>query len=250
MEDEMDESSGDEKRKIQKYDMRTDVWTNFLEIPTGVKVAPFGEDLYMFGYDEAAVVKLSLASGTISPTALPMPTIWQAMWQAGAPDDGHVDLVESDGCIYLFDTQRKASGEYFTSCFMLRPEVGTWIPRPNPPRGLYCSSFLKRNGDILVLGGSPDDSSWSSASVWRFGKRTRNSTREWTGLPSMSRARVDHGAVLVENSIYVFGGSGSPGDGDDSAEAFDLAKGVWTPLPGLPCKVSWCSAVLLSGADA
>ena len=119
-----------ESRKVLKYDMRADVWTEIVELPMRPSdfegVVILGEDLYIFGWPDEngsanLVKKLNLESGVISPTALPMPP----------KREGALHLFESDGCIYLIYCLDDVYIRGINCCYVLKPEVGPfWIPLP------------------------------------------------------------------------------------------------------------------------
>ena len=77
-------------------------------------------------------------------------------------------------------------------------------------------------------------------------------------ISRMSQKRRDHGAVLIENKIFIVGGttSGHYKDSTDSVEVYDITKNKCKKMPPLQCAVSamatvsWRdNAVMIGGLD-
>lgn len=54
-------------------------------------------------------------------------------------------------------------------------------------------------------------------------------SRTWTMVTPMAIARTDHGAVLLQNKIYVVGGKTGTETYNKSVEVYDLDNDIWTP---------------------
>lgn len=55
-------------------------------------------------------------------------------------------------------------------------------------------------------------------------------TGTWTMVTPMTTARTGHGAVLLQNKIYVVGGKTGTGTGTyhKTVEAYDFENNIWT----------------------
>ncbi len=120
---------------------------------------------------------------------------------------------------------------------------GSWEELPTGP-GLQGLVLLSHQSRLYRVGGmaarnetgQPDDLH-SLRDVARFDPQTKS----WTSLPSLPEGRSSHGAVVVENKLYVFGGWNLQGTTKEavwqtSILALDLGteKGEWKEVGKAP----------------
>lgn len=72
-------------------------------------------------------------------------------------------------------------------------------------------------------------------------------TDQWAALPALQVARCGHAAALIEDKLFVAGGTGASG-GLTSGEVFDFATQQWSPIASLNRPRAFAASAV--GADA
>ncbi|KAI0375227.1 galactose oxidase [Pilatotrama ljubarskyi] len=133
--------------------------------------------------------------------------------------------------VYVFGGQ--AHGEFLNDvwCFDLSTLISkpAWeqldqpkgAPRPSRRSGHSCVAYKHK---LIVFGGT--DGRYHYNDVWAFDTRTRTWSEFWcTGyIPS---PREGHGAALVDDVVYVFGGRGVDGGNIGELAAFRISNQRW-----------------------
>ena len=135
-------------------------------------------------------------------------------------------------------------GQPKRDCWILgfRGRTPFWSPGPDMLTARDSAAWAVEGDYLFIMGGSLGKLKGSTDSVEMF----QVSTGRWVEGPSMSSHRHGHCAVGLGNgSLVVTGGYG----GLEVAERFDLATGLWTPLPELsPVRAQHgCALVELHG---
>lgn len=136
---------------------------------------------------------------------------------------------------------------YFTlrSAEVYNPVSGTFsrIGAMQVARASHTATLLA-DGRVLVAGGFEHESGSSfrelaSAEIYNPANGT------WTPTGSMSTARYDHTATLLQDGRVLVAGGSSPGGITNSAEIWDPATGTWTPTASMPVERQQHVAMLL-----
>lgn len=128
------------------------------------------------------------------------------------------------------DTTDLASAEIFN------PATGTWTPTGSmsTPRYSHTATLLS-NGTVLVAGGD-DDSLSNGGPAVASAEIFNPATGTWALTGSMSTARYDHTATLLQNGTVLVTGGGA-GNGYATilagAEFYDPVAGTWSVTDNL-----------------
>uniref|UniRef100_A0A8C8VMM0 BACK domain-containing protein n=1 Tax=Pelusios castaneus TaxID=367368 RepID=A0A8C8VMM0_9SAUR len=95
-------------------------------------------------------------------------------------------------------------------------------------------------GDKLYISGGICRNSYSDA-LYEY-----NSFKgQWTQLPSMSVPRATHGFLICNQRLYAIGGWCGFHEFLNSAECFDLAEQIWSPISTMPFVLSRSASTVL-----
>ena len=111
-----------------------------------------------------------------------------------------------------------------TSLERFDPEVGVWELLQPMLEARNGASVAVLHGQLYVCGGMEPLSS-----VERFDPAHNTCER----LTSMSHARTRGSALEIDGRLFICGGRGADGEGLNSAEWFEPARGRWEPLRGM-----------------
>ena len=149
-------------------------------------------------------------------------------WSNGANyplgDRGHTSaFCSSNGLVYTF------GGNFGGDYFSYNPGTNIWTPIANPPvpNPWEAAAATACGTDIHVLGGAGDlDGHWIYNTV----------TNTWAPGPAVPIGVLQHGAVSLNNKIYVMGGRTSPVNipAINNVQIFDLGTNTWSvgaPMP-------------------
>ncbi|XP_074977201.1 kelch-like protein 6 [Caretta caretta] len=95
-------------------------------------------------------------------------------------------------------------------------------------------------GDKLYVSGGIYRNSYSDA-LYEF----NSFNGQWTQLPSMSVPRATHGFLICNQRLYAMGGWCGFHEFLNSAECFDLAEQIWTPISRMPFVLSRSASTVL-----
>ncbi|MBN1247499.1 MAG: hypothetical protein JXC32_07555 [Anaerolineae bacterium] len=153
-------------------------------------------------------------------------------WTARADmPTGRVLLSTSvvEGKIYAIGGNTSSWGKDLAAVEAYDPETDTWTRKADMPTARSTLSTNVVGGKIYAIGGSETldfDNLITLATVEVYDPVTDS----WTARADMPRGRDIHAAVVVDEKIYVMGGTG----GINRLELYDPATDSWTRLADLP----------------
>lgn len=171
---------------------------------------------------------------------------WEKVAELSSPRNG-IALVAVDE--YLFSIGG-ANTELVDTVEIYNPYYNFWSlrsPMPSPRGGMACVVIEHR---VFVLGGTvPDPSSPTGFSVTSSVLMYDTKADKWTERAPMKTARSAHSAVVINERIFVIGGSTIDANGNEiflsSVESFDDFFNVWRDEESLPVAVSYAPALTL-----
>src|SRR6218665_3261939 len=118
---------------------------------------------------------------------------------------------------------------YYNPPYYNAQQVGPLDPRTSAsaPRDPFHDHFAFQ-GMIYQIGGQ-NERSGPLADVTRFEPRSKL----WIPCSPMSTPRIDFGAAIHNNNLYVAGGETVSSQILSSAEKFDIYTDTWSPLPSM-----------------
>ncbi|XP_075762534.1 kelch-like protein 6 [Pelodiscus sinensis] len=145
-----------------------------------------------------------------------------------------------DELIACVDSQmwedQELENDFLMGCY--DPHVEKWETFPGLKHLTHpaCVALI----DKLYVSGGICRNSYSDA-LYEF-----NSFKgQWTELPSMSVPRATHGFVICNQRLYALGGWCGFHEFLNSAECFDIAEQVWTPISRMPFVLSRSASTVL-----
>lgn len=98
-----------------------------------------------------------------------------------------------------------------------------WVTSSEMPQAVAETAVVAVKDSLYVMGGKTNGVATNAA--WVFHVQSKS----WKPLAPMGAKRFGHGAAVLGNRIYVFGGIGSEGPTDflQSVESFDSELGIW-----------------------
>ncbi|HKJ36893.1 MAG TPA: kelch repeat-containing protein, partial [Solirubrobacterales bacterium] len=104
------------------------------------------------------------------------------------------------------------------------PGTGEWEQLPDLPEGVGGPATVTADGELIVIAGGDDIGEegiepWVTGAVWALGPEGDG----WERLPNLEVPRHGHDAAIIDDEIYVIGGSPCAGYGFTGAvEALQL----------------------------
>jgi hypothetical protein len=160
------------------------------------------------------------------------------------PRGGHTATLLPDGRVLVTGGSSGGVDEPFASAELYDPQTGKFTPTGSmaTPRQGHTATVLT-DGRVLVAGGS--NIVWSASEGGRTALATAElydpQTGKFTAAGSMTRARSDHTATLLQDGRLLITG----GDEPVTAELYDPATGLFTPTDSRPTLTYVQTATLL-----
>ena len=113
------------------------------------------------------------------------------------------------------------------------PASNSWTSKASMPTARWGVSLGAINGIIYAAGGyNPSCACGQGVSAF---ESYNPQTDSWTALPSMPTPRSNASAAVVNNILYVIGGSDTTGSGSvPTVESYNPATNTWTTEPAMP----------------
>lgn len=188
----------DTSKKFYRYDPESDRWSRLPDMPEARAAAAVG----VIGD------RLLVAGGALNSVA--HADTFAFDFQTGRwsrlPDmpsrREHVGAAVADGKLYVLGGRTSESLAVPTA-ERYDPRTQRWErlqPLPVPTGGLEAITW---NGKPIAIGGGDDGGESVTGAVQEYDPKTDS----WTRLPDLRTARHGHGAALVGDTVWVFGGS-------------------------------------------
>jgi len=155
----------------------------------------------------------------------PSTQAWTAAAPAAVARAAHAAVLLPDGRV-LVAGGRDAGGTALPSAELYDPATNTWAPAASLAQGREALSLtLHPSGEVVAVGGVAGGAALATTEHYSA------TTNTWTPGSPLTRARWRHTATLMPSGmLLVVGGLSAPGAYEDSAETFDAALGVWSPV--------------------
>jgi len=98
-----------------------------------------------------------------------------------------------------------------------------WEELTNVPEAVCCHCQVTVGDTVYIIGGRNSSNDWAVSTVYKL------SDGIWTQHHSLNRARWGHTCAVLDNTVYVIGGSAY-----DSVEMLSLDSNSWVYGPSLP----------------
>lgn len=143
-----------------------------------------------------------------------------------------------DGKIYVV-----SGGSYYgqqgalNAVEMYDPEYDTWTVKSNIPIARQCITTSVVNGKIYAIGGgeATNNVGYVGAKIYTTVEEYDPATDTWSTKSSMPIARYCHSASVVDNKIYIIGGSiNYPWTSILSMDIYDPLIDVWSSAGSIP----------------
>lgn len=136
----------------------------------------------------------------------------------------HQNTVAVNGKVYAIS--KDAATNNISLMFVYDPIADVWTKKPTPPTNdRYGMASAVYHDDIYLIGGVEHGSPLGTVSIYNV------KDDEWRSGPSMPYASALTTASIVNDQIYVIGGT-SPvfgsSAGSDLVQIYDLKSGIWT----------------------
>ncbi len=200
-------------------------WEVATPLPTpATAFAPASDGRYLY-----AIGGLNLVPGlpTVTTARRLDTTAQNPQWAEIAPIPtglNSIDGVFLKGKIYVpggFNASNQLVGQHFA----YDVATDTWETKADVPLPIAFYALVADDArGVYYYVGSIDTATATGAL-----RSYDPNTNAWTNLPPMSALRLQHEAALIEDKLYVAGGSSSAG-GLASAEVFDFATRQWSPI--------------------
>jgi N-acetylneuraminic acid mutarotase len=185
-------------KHFYRYDPETDRWSRLADLPrprAAMAVGVIDNRLYMAGgardripVDET--YSYDFRSGR-----------WSRLANMHSRRE-HVGEAVLDGKLYVLGG-RTPESLAATTAERFDPATDRWerlAPMPVPSGGLAA---VEEGGKVIALAGGNDDAGTVTGAVQEFDPVSG----EWTRLPDLRTPRHGHGAAIIDDRIWVFGGS-------------------------------------------
>ncbi len=186
------------------------------------------------------ILALGLASGSYATegtwaTRADMPT---GRWELGT--------CVVDGKIYAIGGASGYGAMALRTVEAYDPVTDTWTTKSDMPTGRQALSTSVVNGKIYAIGGGA--SSNTGAETFSTVEEYDPATDRWTTKSEMPTARGWHSAGVVDDKIYVIGGSPSLWFTPVfTMEVYEPATDTWTQKGDVPCASSTSFASVVDG---
>lgn len=143
--------------------------------------------------------------------------------------------VAHNGMIYTFGGSVLPFSGAVNEAYRYNPGTNTWTaiaPMPTARGGIRAEVI---NGKIYIAGGM--DASGNSVGILEI---YDPATDTWASGSSMNELRDNAGTAVIDGKLYVVGGRERLGSGvtingtKNTAEVYDPATNVWTPISSMP----------------
>jgi len=165
---------------------------------------------------------------------------WQSSTPLPAPRGGLAVAVNGGAVVLtggqLADPRLRNTTEVYVATLGADGAPGAWTPAAPLPGRRYHHASVYANGFVYVTGGQ--DSSRSTATVWRAPLSPDGTLGAWTALPDMPKARSHHAALVHDGALYLIAGlNGNPAGANEQLRDVvrapirkDGSLGGWTTL--------------------
>jgi N-acetylneuraminic acid mutarotase len=188
------------------------------------------------------------SSGVLSSAELydPATGTWSS---AGSMSDGRQNFTATtltNGKVLVtggFDS----SDKIVASADLYNPATNTWTKAAamSTPREFHTATLLK-NGDVLVAGGFNYVSGHQYVSAAEL---YDPSTNKWSSAGSMSVARFDHTATLLQNGAVLVAGGADLTTNFSTADLYNPTTNSWSTAGSMSTPRVQASATLLNDGD-
>lgn len=143
--------------------------------------------------------------------------------------------VAYNGMIYTFGGSVLPFSGAVNEAYSYNPATNTWTaiaPMPTARGGIRAEVI---NGKIYIAGGM--NASGDSVAILEIYDPVTNT---WASASNMSEPRDNAGTAVIDGKLYVVGGRERLGSGvtingtKNTAEVYDPATGLWTPIANMP----------------
>lgn len=185
-------------KDFYRYDPETDRWSRLADLPrprAAMALGVIGDRLYVAGgardripLDET--YSYDFRSGR-----------WTRLASMQSRRE-HVGEAVLDGKLYVLGGRAPGSLAVNTA-ERFDPAANRWErlpPMPVPSGGLAA---VEEGGKVIALAGGNDEAGTVTGAVQEFDPKSS----EWTRLPDLRTPRHGHGATIVDDRIWIFGGS-------------------------------------------
>jgi hypothetical protein len=205
----------------------------------------------------SALLAVVLAAATAAPAFGQAHGTWTKGPNMGYPQQRHNDSATllQNGQVLVAGGFDPAFEEVYPTAELYNPSTGVWTQtgRMTTPRWHHTATLLK-NGEVLVTGGSSDE---DLARTLDTAELYNPSTGTWTATGSMTVARHNHSAVLLEDGeVLVAGGDTPPPPGSltgpptNAAELYNPSTGTFTATGSLNYARAEAQLTLLQNGEA
>lgn len=209
---------------VEVYDVESDSWTHAPPLPVAVNHAMAAEHegiVYVAGGYTAVVYGATNTFFAFEDGAWkPLPPMPETRAAAG--------MVEHDGKLYVVGgfTQQ---GELAPTTLVYDVAAGTWSTEAGMPKPREHHMLVEHDGKLYVIGGRIGHPDTNMSDVQRFDPRTG----KWKELAPMHHPRSGHTCAVTTNDLIACMGGEALGMVFDTAEAYDVKRNRWVPLPRL-----------------
>ena len=191
---------------------------------------------------------LSLVLLLISPLTVFANDIegWEKKADLPSPRAGAAEALYK-GKIYLFggvsNSDQSVNGIKQKTTFVYDPQSDSWTQKKDMPTSRAAATAVVVNNKIYVIGGYYD----SNGKVVRTNVveiYDPNSDTWQTGI-SMPTARSWSSASVVNDTIYVVGGTNNSGEILPTVESFNVQTSKWSAISNLPLPLNATSTAVL-----
>ena len=185
--------------------------------------------------------RVLVAGGYLTPGVLtasceifdPATGLWTITGSLSTPRQFHQAAALANGKVLVAGgLGMDARGSFLTlgSAELYDPATGQWSSAGSLATARFLHTVtLLADGRVLVTGGSATATSGQNQPTFASTELYDPATSSWMTGASMSAARNDHAATLLnDGEVLVTGGWGSSGNPSFTAELYDPVQGQWT----------------------
>jgi N-acetylneuraminic acid mutarotase len=158
---------------------------------------------------------------------------------------GYFCGAEVDGKIYLFGGLLDLSFHNSNAVEVYDPETDSWTTKNKMPETIFGQAAVELNGKIYIFGGRTGDI---------YNGTTLNYTYlydpvadSWTKKTDMPLPRAFLTASVIDNKIYLIGGSSVGYEGSSTVLMYDPASDMWITKARLPRPTAGHTANVFNG---